>query len=492
MSKFKCFSNSILACTLAIAGSSLASAATQPAAKPPQSSVAVKPAPAPVTVKAAALTAAKPSTTVAVTQKPVAPAPTKTIPVAGAKSAIAPTPTKTVTPTLAKSVSAPAIKPIATAAIAKPLVIAATTHQAQSNAPPKPIGVAASVNLTPARQPIPVVINPTPLPAPTKPLVVSSSSKLMTPVLPQSQPVTTTLVNPSRATVAPMVVTTKPTAVAKTKVASVGQPKIVASSTPSSKPITAAQKSVPAVAFSPKPNPVAATSPSGAPQKSSVIAATIGPKTEPSYPVKFDYRGGFIEVPVSKENQVTGPGSLSTNRGTETTTQKIRVGEDKAVTLIGKALDIASVVSIGIDLLDTPVSPGPDVGLLAGPAQLAKKKLQSEALKVSEKTAAKEVVTKQVSTQTADATSASTNITTATEPKGQLPQSKFYDLGPNVTPRYVKETVRTDGSTSIVYGNTPKGSSAVGDPHGHSVVLGDTLQYSRTVSGKVLHDNNVR
>lgn len=72
-------------------------------------------------------------------------------------------------------------------------------------------------------------------------------------------------------------------------------------------------------------------------------------------------------------------------------------------------------------------------------------------------------------------------------PKGQ---SRFFDLGKNVKPRFVRESVRPDGSRSVVYGNTPGGTDRIGKPHGHSVRQPDGRpEYARTIGGRVLFDN---
>ena len=151
------------------------------------------------------------------------------------------------------------------------------------------------------------------------------------------------------------------------------------------KPVTFAPVAVKAAA----PTVVAAT------QKPMFIAAINSPKTISNNTIKSDWRGNYTEVSMTTyKSSLSGAGSLSTDKPMATTTTQVnRVGEDKAYTMAIKvasvALDVVSAVAIVADVIDTPISPGPDVGLLAGPAQIAKKQLQSTALKATESTSTK-------------------------------------------------------------------------------------------------------
>ena len=49
-----------------------------------------------------------------------------------------------------------------------------------------------------------------------------------------------------------------------------------------------------------------------------------------------------------------------------------------------------------------------------------------------------------------------------------------------VTPRYMKETIRPDGSVSVVTGQTRAPNGKIGDPHSHSIVKNGQVQSSRT------------
>lgn len=64
-------------------------------------------------------------------------------------------------------------------------------------------------------------------------------------------------------------------------------------------------------------------------------------------------------------------------------------------------------------------------------------------------------------------------------------QSRTFDFGKNVTPRYARESVRPDGKTSVVYGNNLKPNGRIGKPHGHTVTPpgSGTPEYSRTRNG---------
>ena len=66
-------------------------------------------------------------------------------------------------------------------------------------------------------------------------------------------------------------------------------------------------------------------------------------------------------------------------------------------------------------------------------------------------------------------------------------QSRTYDFGKNVTPRYGRESVRPDGKSSIVYGNKLTPSGRVAKPHGHTITQpGKTPEYARNKAGKVI------
>ena len=72
-------------------------------------------------------------------------------------------------------------------------------------------------------------------------------------------------------------------------------------------------------------------------------------------------------------------------------------------------------------------------------------------------------------------------------------KSKDYTFGKptqQVTPKYVRETQRSDGKRSVVYGNQrdPKTGKVTG-PHGHSVSKNGKIEYARTPGGKVLTDD---
>ncbi len=72
-------------------------------------------------------------------------------------------------------------------------------------------------------------------------------------------------------------------------------------------------------------------------------------------------------------------------------------------------------------------------------------------------------------------------------------QSKTHSFGnaeQKVTPKYVRETLRSDGSKSYVYGqHIDKNGKVIGD-HGHSVVGADgKLKYARTPGGVILKDD---
>ena len=56
--------------------------------------------------------------------------------------------------------------------------------------------------------------------------------------------------------------------------------------------------------------------------------AKIGPATQPSYPIQYDYRGAYITVPTQNQNPTSGHGSLSTNQ--QIVGKEVRVGSDLA------------------------------------------------------------------------------------------------------------------------------------------------------------------
>lgn len=79
--------------------------------------------------------------------------------------------------------------------------------------------------------------------------------------------------------------------------------------------------------------------------------------------------------------------------------------------------------------------------------------------------------------------------------KTPLHSSKSYDFGKNVTPRYARETKRSDGKSSIVYGNKKSATQPgkIGKPHGHTVCApSGTIDYARTPRGQVRVDKNPR
>lgn len=91
-------------------------------------------------------------------------------------------------------------------------------------------------------------------------------------------------------------------------------------------------------------------------------------------------------------------------------------------------------------------------------------------------------------------------FTTVAEAKKLMPvrppaTSKTYEFGKptqNIKPRFVRESIRSDGSKSIVYGQTiDKKTGRITDKlHGHSVVdKNGKLVYARTEKGKVLLDD---
>ena len=87
------------------------------------------------------------------------------------------------------------------------------------------------------------------------------------------------------------------------------------------------------------------------------------------------------------------------------------------------------------------------------------------------------------------------SFSVAAKPSLRLPaKSTTYELGKptqNIKPRYVRESIRSDGSKSIIYGQTiDKHRKIIDKLHGHSVVdKNGKLVYSRTQQGTVLLDD---
>lgn len=66
------------------------------------------------------------------------------------------------------------------------------------------------------------------------------------------------------------------------------------------------------------------------------------------------------------------------------------------------------------------------------------------------------------------------------------PSGRDYTVGKptqKVTPREMKETVRSDGSRSVVTGQQRDSSGRITGPHTHSVVRDGKVEYSRTARG---------
>ena len=91
-------------------------------------------------------------------------------------------------------------------------------------------------------------------------------------------------------------------------------------------------------------------------------------------------------------------------------------------------------------------------------------------------------------------------FTTVAESKKPMPArppatSKPYEFGKptqNIKPRFARESIRSDGSKSIVYGQTldKQTGRIIDKQHGHSVVdKTGKLVYARTAKGKVLLDD---
>jgi hypothetical protein len=71
-------------------------------------------------------------------------------------------------------------------------------------------------------------------------------------------------------------------------------------------------------------------------------------------------------------------------------------------------------------------------------------------------------------------------------------KSRDYTVGKptqNVKPREMKETMRPDGSRSIVTGQKRDANGKIVGPHSHSVTRDGKVEYSRTSGGKVVKDN---
>lgn len=91
-------------------------------------------------------------------------------------------------------------------------------------------------------------------------------------------------------------------------------------------------------------------------------------------------------------------------------------------------------------------------------------------------------------------------FTTVAEAKKSTPArppatSKTYEFGKstqNIKPRFARESIRSDGSKSIVYGQTidKKTGRIMDKPHGHSVVdKNGKLSFARNAKGVVLFDD---
>jgi hypothetical protein len=90
-------------------------------------------------------------------------------------------------------------------------------------------------------------------------------------------------------------------------------------------------------------------------------------------------------------------------------------------------------------------------------------------------------------------------FTTVAEAKKPTPArppatSKTYEFGKptqNIKPRFARESIRSDGSKSIVYGQTIDKNGRITDkPHGHSVVdKNGKLSFARNAKGVVLFDD---
>ncbi len=89
-------------------------------------------------------------------------------------------------------------------------------------------------------------------------------------------------------------------------------------------------------------------------------------------------------------------------------------------------------------------------------------------------------------------------IATVTEAKIQKPsrpvaKSTTYEMGKpgqKVTPRYIRESIRSDGSKSYVFGQKINEKGKIIGKHGHSTRNADgTLSYSRTQNGVVVFDD---
>jgi hypothetical protein len=87
----------------------------------------------------------------------------------------------------------------------------------------------------------------------------------------------------------------------------------------------------------------------------------------------------------------------------------------------------------------------------------------------------------------------SCQFSSAQSAQGAKVNSKIYEFGKptqQVTPRYIKESTRPDGSKTVVFGNTKSKPDKIGNPHGHTVRNpAGSLAYSRTIGGKVIYDD---
>jgi len=71
-------------------------------------------------------------------------------------------------------------------------------------------------------------------------------------------------------------------------------------------------------------------------------------------------------------------------------------------------------------------------------------------------------------------------------------KSKDYSFGKptqDVTPKEAKETVRSDGKTSVVTGRVRDAKGKIIGQHSHSVMKDGIVEYSRTMSGRVVMDS---
>jgi hypothetical protein len=86
----------------------------------------------------------------------------------------------------------------------------------------------------------------------------------------------------------------------------------------------------------------------------------------------------------------------------------------------------------------------------------------------------------------------SANCAFAGDSSKKSASSKNYTAGKptqSVKPREIKETVRPDGSRSIVTGQKRDASGKIVGAHSHSVTRDGKVEYSRTAGGTVVKDN---